>query len=128
MRGRGKAAALACSLLWPVVANAQAVDIDIAATQAQLDTMRATLSQLDDIIVTLDDRLVELLDRMDATEDPTARARMRESADAMTKRLDSTEALQSSLSVRIQELDATLARFSRTGSEMSGMSKRDTDQ
>lgn len=128
MGGRVKAAAVACALVWPAAAHAQTGDFDIEGTRAQLQTMRAAVSQLDELIVTLDDRLVELLDRMDATEDQTARARMRESADAMTDRLDRAEALQASLSVQIEELDAALARFSQDQEETVGMPKGDENE
>lgn len=128
MGGRVKAAAVACALVWPAAAHAQTGDFDIEGTRAQLQTMRAAVSQLDELIVTLDDRLVELLDRMDATDDQTARARMRESADAMTDRLDRAEALQASLSVQIEELDDALARFSQDQEETVGMSKGDKNE
>lgn len=57
MGGRVKAAAVACALVWPVAAHAQTGDFDIEGTRAQLQTMRAAVSQLDELIVTLDDRL-----------------------------------------------------------------------
>lgn len=124
MNGRRKAAAVACAMLLPVAAQAQATDVDVAQVQAQLETMRAALVQVDDLVALLDARLIELLDRMDATEDAAERARMRQSADAMTRRLDRTEALKSELLERIGDLDATLASVPHTQLDPSGGSTK----
>lgn len=120
MKAWCKAAAVACAMLLPVAAQAQADDVDVAQVQAQLETMRAALVQVDDLVALLDARLIQLLDRMDATEDAAERASMRQSADAMTQRLDRTEALKSELLERIGDLDATLATVSHTQQDTSG--------
>lgn len=120
MNARCKAAAVACAMLLPVAAQAQADDVDVAQVQAQLETMRAALVQVDDLVALLDARLIQLLYRMDATEDAAERASMRQSADAMTQRLDRTDALKSELLERIGDLDATLASVSDTQQDPSG--------
>ena len=97
--------AIGLVLAAPALAE-EAAPPDPAALRAQIVEF---IASIETTVAGQDEQLAELLDRIDATEDPAMQRQLRGAADRMTASLDAMDETRAQLEAQLAQLDAIIA-------------------